>query len=724
MESSSQIEASNLKCVIPGCQWICQFSFESHPQESLRLVELHMVHAHRQQEASTAKARTKFVPPSIDIGVDQETWVAFTIRWEQYCKGSGIPQDLQSLQLFQCASETLGNLLLRTNPKITNCSAEVVLEELQRLAVIPTAKGVARADLMKMVQASDERFRRFASRVQGKASICGFSVKHRCECGKDADVDYTCEVIKDVILAGISDEAVRTCVLETDDIEDRSLNEIVAFVERKEEARKKVHIQSSVSAVSSFKRQSSQVPSHRQQPQESPKIPCPICKKSFRKFNGRNSKAYECCLNCFRNSRSKPRNRSQGAAAITADDEQDVALLQDYNNDSEPGQGNTNYINVLGQRSHHTRDQPRVAVRLCPVGSSTFITISGIADTGAQSNIWGINEFLNAGLDERILQKVPLNICAANKEPLQIAGGFLATLEGESPEKEKVSCQAMIYVSKSVTGFFVSFDTLIKLKVVNSDFPIIGASLPKEINSISSVDILAINSGCPSVNPKEIHCDCPQRSSVPVRPIVLPFSPTPENIGRMKQWLLDYFKSSTFNTCPHQPLQQMSGPPIEIHISDSAVPKVCNKPSSIPLHWLQKVYEDILRDEALGILERVPYGVPVIWCHRLVVTRKHDGTPRRTVDLSPLNKYCKRETHSAESPYHLARRIPSNSWKTVTDAWNGYHSVPLRESDRHLTTFITPFGRWRYTRAPQGYLSSGDGYNRRRGVPKEGAMCR
>ena len=66
-----------------------------------------------------------------------------------------------------------------------------------------------------------------------------------------------------------------------------------------------------------------------------------------------------------------------------------------------------------------------------------------------------------------------------------------------------------------------------------------------------------------------------------------------------------------------------------------------------------------------------------------------------------------------ESPFHLARRIPKDTWKTVTDARNGYHSVPLRESDRHLTTFITPFGRWRYTRAPQGFLSSGDGYNRR-----------
>ena len=157
----------------------------------------------------------------------------------------------------------------------------------------------------------------------------------------------------------------------------------------------------------------------------------------------------------------------------------------------------------------------------------------------------------------------------------------------------------------------------------------------------------------------------------------------------------------------------MSGPPMEIHIDDKASPKVCNTPATVPLHWQDRVYEDLLRDEALGVIERVPIGVPVTWCHRMVVTRKHDGTPRRTVDLSPLNKFCTRETFPAEAPFHLARRVPGQTWKSVTDAWNGYHSVPLRESDRHLTTFITPYGKWRYTRAPQGFLSSGDGYNKR-----------
>ena len=176
----------------------------------------------------------------------------------------------------------------------------------------------------------------------------------------------------------------------------------------------------------------------------------------------------------------------------------------------------------------------------------------------------------------------------------------------------------------------------------------------------------------------------------------------------MKEWLINRYKSSTFNTCPHRALPCMEGPPVEIHVEPSATAKPCYTPANIPLHWQQRVYDDLLRDEAIGVIERVPYGELVTWCYRMVVTRKHDGTPRRTVDLSPLNKYCKRETHAVESPFQFSRRIPKCTWKTVTDAWNGYHSVLMREEDRHLTTFITPFGRWRYTRAPQGFV-----YNRR-----------
>ena len=49
----------------------------------------------------------------------------------------------------------------------------------------------------------------------------------------------------------------------------------------------------------------------------------------------------------------------------------------------------------------------------------------------------------------------------------------------------------------------------------------------------------------------------------------------------------------------------------------------------------------------------------------------------------------------------------------MTDAWTGFHSVPFRPEDNHLTKFLTPWGRYYYKVAPQGYLASGDAYTLR-----------
>ena len=243
---------------------------------------------------------------------------------------------------------------------------------------------------------------------------------------------------------------------------------------------------------------------------------------------------------------------------------------------------------------------------------------------------------------------------------------------------------------------YLSYDSMLSLGILANDFPSFDdksrrgegndSSTPRNPPCINATR--EINSGCGAPGtPSDAPCSCPQRAAAPPRPSALPFPPTSENNERMEAWLRDRYASSMFNTCPHRALPCMEGPPVEIHVDPSADPKACHTPANVPLHWQKRVYEDLLRDEALSS-ERVPYGEPVTWCHRMVVTRKHDGSPRRTVDLSPLNKFCKRETFAMESPFHLARRIPMDTWKTVTDAWNGYHSVPLRESDRHLTLIL------------------------------------
>merc|ERR1712239_16836 len=136
-------------------------------------------------------------------------------------------------------------------------------------------------------------------------------------------------------------------------------------------------------------------------------------------------------------------------------------------------------------------------------------------------------------------------------------------------------------------------------------------------------------------------------------------------------------------------------------------PVAVHRPATIPAHWQDKVQEDIERDIRLGVLERVPLNTPVTWCSRMHIVAKKNGEPRRVVDLRPVNAASKRQTHYVEPPYSQARSIPPNTYRWTSDAWNGYHSVPLDARDRHVTTFITPWGRLRYTGGPQGHVVMG-----------------
>ena len=75
----------------------------------------------------------------------------------------------------------------------------------------------------------------------------------------------------------------------------------------------------------------------------------------------------------------------------------------------------------------------------------------------------------------------------------------------------------------------------------------------------------------------------------------------------------------------------------------------------------------------------------------------------------PATQPARHQAHTVSLPPSSCR---SHAYKEF-DAWNGYHSVALAESDRHYTTFITPWGRYRYRSAPQGYIASGDTYTAR-----------
>ena len=134
----------------------------------------------------------------------------------------------------------------------------------------------------------------------------------------------------------------------------------------------------------------------------------------------------------------------------------------------------------------------------------------------------------------------------------------------------------------------------------------------------------------------------------------------------------------------------MHGDPVKIHLQEGATPVAAHSPIPIPLHWRDQVKAGLDRDEALGVIERVPAGTPTTWCSRMVCVPKKDNSPRRTVNFQPLNRHSARYTHHTLSPFHQASMVPANTKKTVLDAWNGYHSCLLHPDSRDLTTFITP----------------------------------
>ena len=53
---------------------------------------------------------------------------------------------------------------------------------------------------------------------------------------------------------------------------------------------------------------------------------------------------------------------------------------------------------------------------------------------------------------------------------------------------------------------------------------------------------------------------------------------------------------------------------------------------------------------------------------------------------------------------------PDATWFCKMDAVKGYHQVPLSAEASRLTTFLLPWGRFRYLRGPMGLSSTGDAW--------------
>jgi len=57
---------------------------------------------------------------------------------------------------------------------------------------------------------------------------------------------------------------------------------------------------------------------------------------------------------------------------------------------------------------------------------------------------------------------------------------------------------------------------------------------------------------------------------------------------------------------------------MKLMVNPDATPVAHNKPVPKPLHWREAVKQGLDQDVRLGVIEPVPVGEPVTWCHRTV----------------------------------------------------------------------------------------------------------
>ena len=82
---------------------------------------------------------------------------------------------------------------------------------------------------------------------------------------------------------------------------------------------------------------------------------------------------------------------------------------------------------------------------------------------------------------------------------------------------------------------------------------------------------------------------CLRRQKPPPVPTKLPFAAQGENRSKLQEYLLDYYSSSTFNTCEHQLLPMMQGPPLRLMVDPEAAPVTHHTPVPVPVYWQEEV---------------------------------------------------------------------------------------------------------------------------------------
>ena len=161
-----------------------------------------------------------------------------------------------------------------------------------------------------------------------------------------------------------------------------------------------------------------------------------------------------------------------------------------------------------------------------------------------------------------------------------------------------------------------------------------------------------------------------------------------------------------------------------IALQEGAKPYAIFTPRHVPMPLRSKVKDELDRMESLNVISKVEEPSP--WCAGMVVVPKKTGAIRICVDLKPLNENVQRKVHPLPSVDDTLAQLAGAKIFSTIDANSGFWQVPLAQSSRLLTTFLTPYGRYCFNKLPFGICSAPEHFQHQMDktlVGIEGVLC-
>ena len=596
-----------LTCPRTGC------TYATEDLDAAVAVELLKIHAGEHPPATAPQPATPPPPaaqppraapaekvrrPSVESGITLERWTYFVSRWARYKRLSDIQADVVGAHLLECCDEDLLLDLHRSNgDKLDTMNEADLIAEIKKLAVRGESQLISRVNLRSMCQDHNEDIRHYAARVKGQAGLCNYSIK--CT-SCDAEVSYAEEEIRDQLCTGISDPEIQKEVLAQRQ-RHTTTEDLIGFIEDREAGRRSqsalTSSSGSVSKISAYQKSKSKPPETTPQnpvtkencsycgetghgkraPKAVRKEQCPAFLKKCEKCNIPGHLTKMC--------RTKKYDRKLDTIACESEETNffgsiEVAEIEHKGRSIKISHKEYSVIDGWVNNKKKTHPQVTVAIEVSeddfksfgiPLPKKIFNSVNriAVADTGAMTMVAGEELVVGLGLTKHDLIPVTIDLSAANNSKINILGAIFIIVWGRGKRGEKISTRQLCYIQQDGHKVYLSENACKNLGLITKNFPLIGDCLQADAIKTEVSESESVIHKCNQI-PDSDKCTCPKREKPPPKPKTIPYPPTPENHEKIKSWILNRYRASTFNTCENQPLMRMSGPPLKLNLDPDA----------------------------------------------------------------------------------------------------------------------------------------------------------